>query len=207
MLQFTYEFLDTYIDRQDYQLLETDTDSMYIALSTDTLEEAIKPEMLEKYRHGLYGFCTETTVTADSEFHWFPRECCQQHAAYDKRLPGVFKLEAQGDTYIGLCSKTYLVRSDDGECKLSSKGVNKTAVKDPVSIFRKVIDEKTSVSAVNKGIRLNGNTLHTYNQTKKGFSYFYCKRKVLDDGVSTVPLDIVLKPVSRFSHQHSSEEN
>lgn len=30
---------------------------------------------------------------------------------------------------------------------------------------------------------------------RNGFSYFYCKRKVLADGVSTAPLDIELSPM------------
>ena len=34
------------------------------------------------------------------------------------------------------------------------------------------------------------NKVLTYAQHRTGFSYFYPKRKVLKDGVSTVPLDI-----------------
>ena len=33
-----------------------------------------------------------------------------------------------------------------------------------------------------------------YHQKRSGFSYFYCKRRVLNDGRSTVPLDIELCP-------------
>ena len=41
MRQFYYDFLDHYIDRRDYELIQMDTDSMYFALSHDTLEEAV----------------------------------------------------------------------------------------------------------------------------------------------------------------------
>jgi hypothetical protein len=34
------------------------------------------------------------------------------------------------------------------------------------------------------------NEMVTYIQHKKGLSYYYDKRIVLDDGISTVPLDI-----------------
>ena len=34
------------------------------------------------------------------------------------------------------------------------------------------------------------NKMCTYVQVEKAFSYFYPKRKVLEDGVSTIPLDI-----------------
>ena len=37
----------------------------------------------------------------------------------------------------------------------------------------------------------------TYQQKRNGFSYFYCKRRDLDDGVSTVPLDLELWPIKK----------
>ncbi len=42
----------------------------------------------------------------------------------------------------------------------------------------------------NKGFRVINNEMVTYIQHKKGLSYYYDKRIVLADGVSTVPLDI-----------------
>ena len=51
MLQFYYDFLDHYIDRRDYELIQMDTDSMYFALSYDTLEEAVKPELLKEFEN------------------------------------------------------------------------------------------------------------------------------------------------------------
>jgi len=33
MLQFYYDFVDRYVDREDYELAEMDTDSLYMALS------------------------------------------------------------------------------------------------------------------------------------------------------------------------------
>ena len=49
MLQFYYDFLGKYIDRRDYELIQMDTDSMYFALSYDTLEEAVKPELQREF--------------------------------------------------------------------------------------------------------------------------------------------------------------
>ena len=43
MLQFYYEFLDHYLDRRDFELIQMDTDSMYFALSHEKFEDAIKP--------------------------------------------------------------------------------------------------------------------------------------------------------------------
>ena len=36
--------------------------------------------------------------------------------------------------------------------------------------------------------------MFTYEQQKQAFSYFYCKRVLLEDGISTEPLDLVLSP-------------
>ena len=48
-------------------------------------------------------------VEADDYVHWFPRTCCSEHAKFDKRIVGLFKLEWQGDCLIGLCSNTYII--------------------------------------------------------------------------------------------------
>jgi hypothetical protein len=44
MLDFYYNFIDKYIDRSDFELLEMDTDSNYFAFSEDSIEKLIKPE-------------------------------------------------------------------------------------------------------------------------------------------------------------------
>ena len=49
MLQFYFDFLNQYLDRRDYELIQMDTDSMYFALSYNTLEEAVKPELLKQF--------------------------------------------------------------------------------------------------------------------------------------------------------------
>ena len=46
MLQFYYDFLDHYLDRRDYELIQMDTDSTYFALSCVTLEEAVKQKAM-----------------------------------------------------------------------------------------------------------------------------------------------------------------
>lgn len=43
--------------------------------------------------------------------------------------------------------------------------------------------------------KLHNNVICTYCQARNGFSYFYCKRRVLSDGISAVTLDVELCPV------------
>ena len=45
-------------------------------------------------------------------------------------------------------------------------------------------------TSVNRGFRVLDNKMFKYVQVKNAFSYFYPKRKVLEDGVSTIPLDM-----------------
>lgn len=47
MLEIYYDFLDKFIKREDFQLCEMDTDSLYLAMSLPTPEEVVKPKMLK----------------------------------------------------------------------------------------------------------------------------------------------------------------
>ena len=109
MLQFYYDFMDVFEDHRDFPYCIMDTDSAYMALSTDTLEEVVKPHLRQKY------------ILEKND--WLPRDDTPEHAAYDKRTPGLFKEEYRGDGIVALCSKTYYCFGV--EDKVSCKGINK----------------------------------------------------------------------------------
>ncbi len=93
MLQFYYNFLDFYLDRSDFEYVQMDTDSAYFAISGDSIESLVKPELRDHF---------------EIEKHkWLPRTDTVEHARYDKRTPGLFKLEWEGDGIVALCSKTW----------------------------------------------------------------------------------------------------
>ena len=52
MLEFYYDFLDKYFSRQDFELCYMETDSFYLAMSGDSLEEIVRPEMKQAYEAG-----------------------------------------------------------------------------------------------------------------------------------------------------------
>lgn len=148
-----------------------------MAISGDTIEDVIKPEMVDQYH--------------EEKHLWFPRSDTKEHAAYDRRKPGLFHLEVDdGISMISLCSKTYYVERECNIDKFSSKGLQKRGNQITKDTFLEVLKTKTSGSGVNTGFRLKNNSVHTYVQQKCALSYFYPKRKVSDDGVSTLPLDI-----------------
>ena len=86
MLQFYYDCLDKYVDRSDFQYIEMDTDSAYLALSGAKLDDVIKPHMKEEYERDKY--------------NWFPNETTKELKAYNKRTPGLFKV----DLKVTLCT-------------------------------------------------------------------------------------------------------
>ena len=49
MLEFYYDFLDRYIDRRDFELIQMDTDSNYMAISGDKLEDIIRLELRAEF--------------------------------------------------------------------------------------------------------------------------------------------------------------
>ncbi len=191
MLAFYYDFVDKFVDRSDYEYLEMDTDSAYMSLSAASLSEIVKPELKQEYQRGLSGMCDDAYNSPTNR--WLPRTCCTDHSTFDRRVPGLFKTEYVADEMIGLCSKTYLARSGDS-VKFSSKGISKRYVQNPLDTFRSVIFTRQPSSGMNMGFRARDNGVCTYRQERTGFSYFYCKRRVLDDGIHTAPLDIVLCP-------------
>ncbi|XP_053395709.1 uncharacterized protein LOC128555915 [Mercenaria mercenaria] len=203
MLEFYFDFMDVYVDRKDFQYCKMDTDSAYMAISSSSLEDVIKPDMFEKYKSGLQGFCTDTDI--DAKKHWFPRTCCAKHAKHDKRNPGLFKLEYEGKEMIGLYSKTYIIRKQN-EYKCSTKGVSKRALQTTMTKFRTVLSTGKPHSGRNRGFRVRNNVVFTYTQERRGFSYFYCKRKVLDDGIHTEPLDITLCPFKQQAEVVSDQD-
>ena len=50
MLEFYYDFLDNFCDRRNFELIQMDTDSFYMALSAEDFDDIINPEMKELYK-------------------------------------------------------------------------------------------------------------------------------------------------------------
>ena len=139
MLQFSYDFLDKYLNRADFQMREMDTDSAYIAISGESVESLVEPELRIDFDQ--------------DKCNWFPRTDTPEHKAYDKRTPGLFKVELEGQGIIGLCSKTYycFVAKD----KFSRKGVKKKCN----DKYLNVLLTKQNSAGVNRGFRVVNNTI------------------------------------------------
>ena len=106
MLEFYYDFLDKICGRKNFELIQMDTDSFYMALSEENFDDIIKPEMKELYKEEK----KKWLVTDD----------------HSKRVPGLFKPEFKGKRMIALTSKCYFAYNGFGDNKkFSCKGVSR----------------------------------------------------------------------------------
>jgi len=189
MLEFYYDFIDKYIDRSDFEMVEMDTDSNYFAFSEDSIEKIIKPELREEYEKDKYNFLPSESKELHPTFNVDGKPFTMK--AYEKRTPGLFKVECMKDKIIALCSKMYCCSDmDEKEIKFSCKGIQKDNNNISYKKFENVLINKTHDMAVNQGFRYVNGCMNTYEQSKKGLSYIYNKRILLSDGISTKPLNI-----------------
>ena len=94
MLEFYYDFLDKFIGRRNFEVLQMDTESFYFAMSAQDIDEIIRPELREEY--------------AKEKSKWLVTD------KYSKRVPGLFKPEFNGQRMITLTSKCYYADGGPG---------------------------------------------------------------------------------------------
>ena len=204
MLTFLYDFLDLYFPRTVYEICCTDTDSLYYAYAkneTDDFEDWVKPELRESYFRNRGRFlpsqacsdsiCFEHYVECKTQkTPWVQPPCCYKTELFHNRTPGLFKTEYEGDEICFLAPKTYCCESSSRKQKLSCKGVNKRINPLKMDDFIRVMQDGTQHVVLNRGFRYIDGKMRTYSQLRNGLSPIFIKRRVLEDGVHTEPLDI-----------------
>ena len=172
MLEFYYDFLDKFIDRRDFELIQMDTDSNYMAISAESLEDIVRPELKAEFEA--------------------QKECWLAWDKWSGRTPGLFKLECVGSRMIALCSKCYYVEESESEKKkLSTKGMSKKQNEITWQRFKAALEGSKDM-ATNRGFRMRDGRMVTYEQKRLGLSVFYDKRWVLEDGIHTEPIEFHL---------------
>ena len=106
MLELYYNFFKKFCDTDKYEELEMDTDSLYLALSEENLEDVILPEKRADWNQLRSDDCTDR-FTANVTDIFFLRTCCIAHKKHDKRETGLYKEEFRCAEMWCLCSKTY----------------------------------------------------------------------------------------------------
>ena len=189
MLQFYYDFIDRYVERPLFQYCEMDTDSAYLALADESVEALVTPALREHYfRHRSEWLPSECCDEHRDEYvrcrladrQWVgDEECCKTRRAFDKRTPGLFKVEWSCDGFVGLCSKTYYCFGSTD--KYSTKGLSKRHNTIDKETFLKVLTSRRSGSGKNRGFRLYKSAVMTYVQERAALTYFYAKCVVHED--------------------------
>jgi hypothetical protein len=219
MLSFVYDFLKVYMIPGSYQMVLTDTDSIYLSLAHDHLDKCIIPEKMDKYMNPLTDNCSNADYAPNGDNIWFCRRCCDECQKIDKKIPGLFKYECRGSNIVALCSKSYSVQAyeingadgryllDDQnrtipKSKTSHKGVTRAGMsglceQEQVTMaqaYANVLYNGANYRAHNLGFRSIKNQTYTYDQQKKALNFLYVKRQVQPDGIHTRTLDLILKP-------------
>ena len=170
-----------------YQLLETDTDSIYIALHDKEFENNVDPEQWDVYQ------------SLKSKYFITP-EC-----KYGKRQPNRYKLECEGTMMVSLCSKSYCVYdSSSSTVKYSAKGVQKSNfvvqqqqqvdgdggyAESVMRMYSNALSSGGGDGTAESGKATNRGLKRRYDRMIM-FNSCYCKRRVLSDGIHTRPLDL-----------------
>ena len=127
---FFYNFFKKFCDTEKCEELEMNTDSLFLALSGENLEDIMLPERRNEWEAIRLRDCTDS-FTANATSNLFPRTCCTAHKKHDKREPGLFKKEFRCSEMLCLCDKTYCCYDrKSNRYKFSSKGLNKRTLKD-----------------------------------------------------------------------------
>ena len=192
-LELYYSFCTKFCDVNKLEEMEMDTDSLCIALAEKELGDCIRPKMTTEGQRLRSKDCADS-FTADAVANFFLPTCCVKQKQHDKREPGLLKEEFRCAEMLCLCSKTYCCF--DVTCikpKFISKNLIKRVLEQsgdgPLEKHHRVFNEKVNVTLNNRGFRTNNNSVTTYEQLKKGLSYFYPKRIVETDGVHSQALN------------------
>ena len=195
-LDLYYDVIDMFCDVRKFEELEMHTVFQYLALSEDDWFDCIRPAKKKVWNSLRSGDCTDE-LSANSTTKFFPSTCCAKYEEHDRGEPGLVKEELRCTEMICLCSKTYCCYdSQSNNIKFSSKGLDERTLEDigcgPMSKNRKVLEKVIKVTSTERGFRRKQHAVSTYDQTRRGFSYFYPRRNVQQDGRYTCPHNIEL---------------
>ena len=185
MLELYDNFFTRFCGVNKLEVLEMDTYWLYLALAGRKLEYCIRPEKRAKWQRLRSNDCVDNSFTAGAVAIFFPRTYCVKHQQHDEREPGLFKEEFRCMDMLCLCSKTYCGYDiTSNKLKFSSKVLNRRVLEqsgdEQLEKYGRLLNGKVNVTSMNRGVRLNNHSVATYEQVKKGMSYYYPKTNSRD---------------------------
>ena len=114
MLKFFYCFLKKYIPERCFELLESDTDSMYFAISRHTLDDCVPEHLKAEYFRARLRWLPAEACPEHVESYirqrtsnqiWKKEECCEKYYRFTQRTLGLMKVEFFNIENILLCRR------------------------------------------------------------------------------------------------------
>ena len=144
-----------------------DTYSAYIALAGESIDGLVRTDRRAHYfRHRSQWLPAECCDEQEDHYArariagrpWTATEsCCFARKAFDKRTPGLFKVEWCGDGFVGLCSKTYYCFGATD--KYSTRGLIKRHNGIDKDTFLAVLTNRRSGGGFNRGFRVRDSSV------------------------------------------------
>ena len=167
------------------------TDSLYLDLAEENLEDCILSENKSQKLQICRNDCIDDLI-ANAKKNFFRRTSCavykkHDNPVYSKKNFNVLKCCACAVGRIAdmIVKATNLNKA----AKDSTKKTLEDTWDEPMPKYRRVLDEAVNIKSTNRGFKTSNHLVGTYEQTKKGLSYFYPTREVLYDGIHTKPLN------------------
>ena len=116
MLELYYDLLDKYFSRQDFEICYMDTDSFYLAMRGDSLDEIVNPEMRQAY---------ET-----DKKNWLATD------KFSERTPGLFETEFFGTRGVWLNKVLFKIKIRSETINISVKVFQRSIMVCILSVIR-----------------------------------------------------------------------
>ena len=166
-LNFLYNFLFKCLDPMKYHYVEGDTDSIYLAIAADSLDDIVLDEMKSYWN--------------ENKNLFFPDP--KKGVSDEKKLLGV-AIENEADNAIALAPKCYTLFNNIDDCRhMRFKGVRKDQNKHlNTNSFIDVVTNNTVIKACNRNLQLKNNIMSSVLIEKNALTSVHTKMIVLSNG-------------------------
>ncbi len=185
LLSYYYDIFCHYLKPETFEMHVTDTDSIIVALSSETLDECIREELLEEF-------------LANQDRMFVPNE--GPLVTFHSKIPLLLKVEGRGHFSVSLAPKSYFMLTSDGSFKTAAKGISRlnqnTSILHLKSFFDSLFDLRDQpLFAKLTSIKVDeyGNLL-SYSQMHKVLTHLARKWHYCPRGVHYFPQEITQKP-------------
>ena len=204
MYDFFYNTLQPKYGVDNVKLLFTDTDSLFLEITTPDLYKDIYDDkdfkkhfdfsdypsyLYEEMKPEEYVYNSDEYIEVRTPSFYYNQFL---HSDDNKKVIGKFKDEAGIkiiQEYVGLAAKMYSFKTTNGKEKKTAKGVSYWEIEKNTKFndYEKCLQEKHDKTHTIRTIKSIKHQLYTVEQVKKRLTAYDNKRYILNDGVTSIP--------------------